>query len=278
MNRFQAFFTSRKEKDLIKWSNYFDIYELYFSKFVVKPIKFLEIGVFRGGSLPMWREYFHKDSIIVGIDIDPKCKQYENPEQNCFVEIGDQSDSVFLEELSQKYGVFDIILDDGSHQFKHQIASLEKLWGVLDVNGIYMVEDVHTSYYQSYLGGIDYPWTFIGYSKKLIDELYIYHRTDKRPRSEIFANSLTGIFFHTGIVVFQKGQNCETASLVTGENDSSETATILSNKDFDESFIRNASVWRICLWCIKVIFYTLKGNKERRAEYVRQLKIRFLNR
>ncbi|MBO4512640.1 MAG: hypothetical protein J5746_07715, partial [Victivallales bacterium] len=268
MNRIQAFFTSRKENDTIKWNNYFDIYELYFSKFVDKPIKFLEIGVFRGGSLPMWRAYFHKDSIIVGIDIDPKCKKYEDPKQNCFVEIGDQGDPAFLEKISQKYGVFDIILDDGSHHFKHQIASLEKLWGTLDVNGIYMVEDVQTSYYKSYLGWIDCPWTFIEYSKKLIDELYIYHRADKRPRNVIFANSLTGIYFHTGITVFQKGQNGETASLVSGENDNAQTATFLSNKDFDESFIRHASVWRICLWGLKVIFYTLTGNKERRTEYV----------
>ena len=53
-----------------KWHHYFEIYERHFSRFRDRPIRMLEIGVFRGGSLRMWKQFFHPDSIIVGIDID----------------------------------------------------------------------------------------------------------------------------------------------------------------------------------------------------------------
>jgi len=53
-----------------KWHHYFDIYSRYFERYRDRPITMLEIGVFRGGSLRMWKKYFHPDSTIVGIDVD----------------------------------------------------------------------------------------------------------------------------------------------------------------------------------------------------------------
>ena len=73
-----------------KWHHYFDIYTRHFERFRDRPIRMLEIGVFRGGSLRMWKEYFHQDSTIVGIDIDESCAAHEIAEQNVFVRIGSQ--------------------------------------------------------------------------------------------------------------------------------------------------------------------------------------------
>ena len=95
--------------------NYSRQYEGLFRDFRDKPIKYLEIGVFEGGSLRAIRESFPKSLCILGIDINPECKKYEDVERNIFVEIGDATDVTFIKSVIAKYGTFDIILDDGSH-------------------------------------------------------------------------------------------------------------------------------------------------------------------
>ena len=77
MNEFLKFFNKNNKKDLHKWLHYFNIYEENFSKFKKKKITILEIGIAKGGSLRMWKNYFSSDSKIVGIDINPECKKFE---------------------------------------------------------------------------------------------------------------------------------------------------------------------------------------------------------
>ena len=50
---------------------------------------------------------------ILGIDIEPECKNLEK--NNTKIEIGSQSDIEFLKKIADKYGKFDVIVDDGSH-------------------------------------------------------------------------------------------------------------------------------------------------------------------
>lgn len=76
-----------------KWTHYFDIYHRHFARFRNKPVKVLEIGVFKGGSLAMWRKYFGPQAKIFGVDIDPVCKDFE--EDGIKVIIGDQEDRTF---------------------------------------------------------------------------------------------------------------------------------------------------------------------------------------
>jgi 23S rRNA U2552 (ribose-2'-O)-methylase RlmE/FtsJ len=94
-----------------KYANisYLDIYEKYFEKnrFNIKTV--LEIGVYKGSSLKMWKEYF-PNATIYGIDINPNAKQYEEDRIN--IHIGDQTDINFLHEISSIYGGFDIIIDE----------------------------------------------------------------------------------------------------------------------------------------------------------------------
>lgn len=200
-----------------KWHHYFDIYSRHFQQYRDRPIRMLEIGVFRGGSLRMWKEFFHPDSVIVGIDIDKSCKAHEIADKNVFVRIGSQADPNFLAEVNGEFGPFDIILDDGSHKTHHQIISFGALFRhALKDGGCYMVEDVHTNYWIKH---IDSPETFIELSKQMIDMLhepYIDRKeTDFRHEhpdalknlelSYLSAN-LGGISFYDSIVAFEKKQ------------------------------------------------------------------------
>ena len=72
MSDLKKFYENNSRKDLNKWHHYFDIYEENFSRYRNKKITLLEIGVFRGGSLSMWKKYFGAQAKIIGIDIKPK--------------------------------------------------------------------------------------------------------------------------------------------------------------------------------------------------------------
>ena len=62
----------------IKWSNYFEIYENLFKRFVNKKITLVEVGIGNGGSLFMWRNYFGKKAKIIGIELNPEVKNRTN--------------------------------------------------------------------------------------------------------------------------------------------------------------------------------------------------------
>ena len=122
--------------------NYGRFYERYFKDFRDKPIKYLEIGIWQGQSIKAMREYFYNCKTIVGIDIMPYTKGFENKNDKISVEIGSQSDVDFLKYVSNKYQGFDIILDDGSHVFDDIWTSFITLFPLLNNKGMYVIEDV----------------------------------------------------------------------------------------------------------------------------------------
>jgi hypothetical protein len=116
-----ADFLGNKQRLIHKWAHYFPVYESYFERFRNRSIVFLEIGCGAGGSLQMWKHYFGPLVRVVGIDIRPQCKVYE--EDQIAVRIGDQSDPAFLQAVADEFQDFDIVLDDGSHINRHMRAS-----------------------------------------------------------------------------------------------------------------------------------------------------------
>ena len=103
----------------VKYEKYFDVYDQLFHRFKNKKITFVEVGVFNGGSLEIWKKYFHEDSKIIGIDFNPECKKFEDKGVEIF--IGDQSNENFWDDFFKKVGKVDIILDDGGHTNLQQI-------------------------------------------------------------------------------------------------------------------------------------------------------------
>src|SRR5690606_20965417 len=134
-------------------------YDFWFKKYQNKPIVLLEIGVYQGGSLNMWRDYFGDEAQIFAIDINPLCKQFETDKTKIF--IGSQEDKEFLKYVKSQIPRFDILIDDGGHTMNQQIVSFEELYGHIKEDGIYMCEDLHTSYWKEYGGGYKNPNSFI---------------------------------------------------------------------------------------------------------------------
>lgn len=181
-------FFGPKSRIVDKWLHYLDIYEQHFAKHRGKDIKFLEIGVFKGGSLEMWRSYFGPQSKICGIDIDPACAAYETP--GTTVRIGSQADPAFLKSVVAEFGVPDIVLDDGSHVAKHQEVSFHTLFPLLAEGGLYIIEDLHTSYWPKWDGGYRRPGSAIELVKDMVDDLHAWyhdHPTTTPAQHEIHA-------------------------------------------------------------------------------------------
>ncbi len=153
-NPLRAFFNSHTEGPGIwKWNHYFDIYDRHFSRFRDRKVRVLEIGIYSGGSLGMWRNYFGPCCQVYGIDIEPSCKAYESDAVKVF--IGDQGDRRFWKQFKQEVQAIDIVIDDGSHLPEQQIVTFEELLPYLQPGGVYLCEDVHgrLNKFASYLYG-----------------------------------------------------------------------------------------------------------------------------
>lgn len=162
--------------------DYLRKYEKYFPFQRDANLKILEIGVQTGGSLKLWKQYY-TNSKIIGIDINPRSKEHE--EDRITIEIGSQFDSDFLKYIANKYGPFDIIIDDGSHFNQHIIFSFENLFEYLKPQGIYVVEDSVTSYWIEFGGGLNEPNSVISYFKNRIDEVNFYGERLESPYSNM---------------------------------------------------------------------------------------------
>ena len=140
-NPLEEFFDNQKEgRGIWKWRHYFEIYDRHFRAFRDRPVHFLEIGIYSGGSLSMWSQYFGLQAQIYGVDIEPACKSYETDTTKIF--IGDQSDRAFWKDFRETVPLLDIVVDDGGHTPLQQRVSLEELLPHLRPGGIYLCEDI----------------------------------------------------------------------------------------------------------------------------------------
>lgn len=116
-----------------------------------ESLRILEIGVYEGASLRMWRDAFPQ-AMVYGIDVKPECKKHED--ERIEIHIGDQKDKWFLRSLGEKVmnefsSGFDLVVDDGSHMFEDQNASLKALFPFVSINGWYVIEDIRVGYQYS---------------------------------------------------------------------------------------------------------------------------------
>lgn len=202
-NPLYEYFLNNPGRLIHKWLHYFAPYHRHLERFRGQAITLVEFGVFHGGSLQMWKHYLGARARVVGVDIDPACAGFE--EDRVSVRIGDQEDRAFLRRLAAEFGPIDVVVDDGGHTMGQQIATFEALFPEMSDHGVYIAEDLHTSYWPEYAGGFRRPGTFIELAKALIDRLNAWHTKDPEALSvDDFTLQAGSLHFYDSMLVVER--------------------------------------------------------------------------
>ncbi len=179
-------------------------YEAHFRPWRRKAISLLEIGVFEGASLRVWERYFRRGQ-IVGLDIADK-RHFSGGRVR--VHQGDQTDAGLLKRLSEQVGGFDIVIDDGSHMNAHVLASFLALFPLLRDGGLYVVEDLQTSYWRHFGGNwtdLNSGKTGVSFLKDRVDGLNCHWIPGREP--DVWDWSIESLCFYPKIAFIRKGHN-----------------------------------------------------------------------
>ena len=194
---------------LFKWAHYFGVYDRHLARFRGTDVHVLEIGVSNGGSLAMWRDYFGPDAVLYGADINPHCRQFERPggpAERVF--IGDQADRSFLRQIRAEVPRIDVLFDDGGHKMDQQVRTFEELYSALSEDGVYICEDLHTSYWPDWGGGLGRRGTFVEMAKGLVDALHGWHSREAASRDgNVFAETTDSLHFYDSMLVVERGRS-----------------------------------------------------------------------
>ena len=200
-----------------KWEHYLSIYEAEFAPKLRlgHPVSLLEVGVQNGGSLELWSKYLPAGSTIVGIDIDTRVASLK-PGTNVEIHVSDINDQARVLRILDGR-TFNVIIDDASHKSSDTIAAFRTLFPILKPNGIFLIEDLHASYWPALEGGFRAPHTSLEFFKGLVDALHIDHF---RPSAHLEANLseelvevgmwINRLTFYDSITVVQKRQGRKT--------------------------------------------------------------------
>jgi hypothetical protein len=179
-----------------KHSTYFPVYDRLFSPWIGRSFTFVEVGVFNGGSLFMWRDYFGPQARIIGIDFNPNARRLEA--DGFEILIGNQADPAFWRQVAADIGGIDVLLDDGGHTFEQQIVTVDSILPTINDGGLIVVEDTHTSY-QADFGGPS-PRSFVSWAKTVADGInHRFSDLDGLPRED----TIFSVAFYESIVVFE---------------------------------------------------------------------------
>ena len=197
-------------------------YQRHFKTLRREKLNILEIGIggfenpkAGGASLRMWKAYFPK-SHIFGIDIYDKTS---HDEKRLKTFCGSQTDESFLKRIVEKIGTVDIIIDDGSHYNDHVITTFKILFPLLSPKGIYVVEDLQTSYWAEFDGtnwggssDLTAPFTSMQFFKSLIDGLNHEEFILDKYTPTYFDQHIVAMHFYHNLIFIYKGLNNEGSS------------------------------------------------------------------
>jgi len=175
------------------WHDYGVVYSQYLSPIKNKPIKFLEIGILHGDSVKFWEAYLPNaelhfiDHSMAYVNYHSKRSKYHLADQ------GNPADLKKVIEITG--GEFDVIIDDGGHTMSQQITSFIELFPHIKSGGMYIVEDLHTSYWSDYgqPGTQEHPLTgedsAITFFQNLVHDVNYIGANTKRVNYELLKES-----------------------------------------------------------------------------------------
>lgn len=207
---------------------YTPVYGALMRRFRGRSISLLELGVggytlaSGGESLSMWAAYFRRGHIY-GLDISDKTGMSRGRVK---VFQGSQTDHARLTTIGNECGPFDFIIDDGSHNNTDQIQSFRILWPFVKDGGMYIVEDVQTSYWPTFGGGAigseAYQTSCIAFFKSLVDSVNRCEFLERSCGDAVIEPTIGGIEFRHNLIVITK-----------------DSTTRRSNLDLDDAKIRS---------------------------------------
>jgi hypothetical protein len=187
MKTLKQIFSEHEGKVVDKWASYIHEYERLFAPLRGEPVALLEIGVQNGGSLEIWDKYFPWAEAIVGCDIDQACKALQFKSGSIRVVIGDASTEESARQITAITSDFEIIIDDGSHTSKDIISTFSRYFSALKDGGLYIIEDLHCSYWSNYGGGLAHPYSALSFLKVLTDIINNEHWGIAKQRREFLS-------------------------------------------------------------------------------------------
>jgi 23S rRNA U2552 (ribose-2'-O)-methylase RlmE/FtsJ len=215
MSDLEKYFAENTGPMVHKWKHYIEIYDRHLARFRGGDVHIVEFGVDQGGSLRMWKQYFGPRCKVFGIDVNPLCKQLEEDQIEIF--IGDQEDRQFLRSLVKKLPRIDVLIDDGGHTMAQQINTFDECFAHIDGHGVYVCEDLHTSYWAEWGGGYKKPGTFIEYSKTFIDRINAWHSSRLSGlRITDFTRTVHSLHYYDSVLVIEKRPIQQPARVKTG--------------------------------------------------------------
>jgi len=194
-------YATHQEKVSDKWAIYLSTYERILSPYRKEPINLLEIGIQNGGSLEIWGKFFENARNLVGNDINEKCADLRFDDARISLIIGDATQTDTAAKIREKCGTFNIIIDDGSHTSPDIIKAFFAYFPLLEEDGVFIIEDLHCSYWSEYEGGLFHPFSSMNFLKMLADSINYEHWGIAKTRSDFFSSMVEkyGIQFDESI-------------------------------------------------------------------------------
>jgi len=124
--------------------SYLDTYEKMFQNKKDKDVNLLEVGIYGGGSMKLWSEYFANGKIY-GVDVRPYNYATDSAIRNKKnVKLFVDTNAYDLEFINKQFSEtkFDFLIDDGSHLLQDMLFFVEHYSALLKDDGILIVEDV----------------------------------------------------------------------------------------------------------------------------------------
>src|SRR5450759_1724101 len=150
-----------------KWYLYLTEFDRLLNDYREKSVRLLEIGIQNGGSLDIWSKYFSSAEALIGCDINPDCAHLSYDDSLIGVVVGDANTPDVCQRIFQRSPQFDIIIDDGSHWSSDIIKSFALYFPRIADGGIFIAEDLHCGYWESFQGGLFDPYSSITFFKRL---------------------------------------------------------------------------------------------------------------